>query len=89
MSHGHIFRSHDVVLICSNLISAPDTNLNPAEFGGNSVDSVLMSNKCIVTLPEMYTVTCGCKKKRTGRCQCSKRRASCTGLCKCNGQCCT
>ena len=43
-------RSH-VVLICSNLISAPDTNLNPVEFGWNSVDSVLMPNKCIVTLP--------------------------------------
>ena len=22
-----------------------------------------MPNKCIVTLPEMYTVTCGCEKK--------------------------
>ena len=36
-------------------MSAPDTNLNPVEFGWNSVDSVLMPNKCIVTLPEMYT----------------------------------
>ena len=60
MSHGHILRSH-YVLICSNLISAQETNFNPVEFGRNSVDSVLMSNKCIVTLPDMYTVTCGCK----------------------------
>ena len=36
-------------------MSAPDTNLNPVEFGWNSIDSVLMPNKCIVTLPEMYT----------------------------------
>ena len=82
MSHKHILRSHYVVLICSNLISAPDTNLNPAEFGWNSVDSILMPNKCIVTLLEIYTVTCGCKKKCTGRCQCSKFSASCTKFCK-------
>ena len=69
MSQGHILRSHYVVLICSNLISAPDTNLNPVEFDWNSVDSVLMPNKCIVALQEMYTVTCGCKKKCTGRCR--------------------
>ena len=60
-----------VVLICSNLISAPDTNFNPMEFDWNSVDSVLMPNECIVTLPQMSTVSCGCKKKCTGRCQCS------------------
>ena len=29
--------------------------MNPVEFGWNSVDSVLMPNKCIVTLPWMYT----------------------------------
>ena len=55
------------VLICSNLISAPDTYLNPVKFGWNSVDLVLMSSKCIVTLPEMYTVTCGYKKKCTAK----------------------
>ena len=60
--HMNIFSDH-IVLICSNLISAPDTNLNPVEFGWNSVDSVLMPNKCIVKLPQMYTVTCGCKQK--------------------------
>ena len=32
------------VLICSNQISAPDTNLNPVKFGWNIVDSVLMPN---------------------------------------------
>ena len=59
-------------LICSNLISIPEINLNPVEFGWNSVDSVFLPNKCIFTLPEMYTVTFGCKKKCTARCQCSK-----------------
>ena len=91
MSRGHILRSHYVVLICSNLISAPDTNWNPMEFSCNSsIDSILMPNKCIVKLPEMYTVTCGCKKKYTGRCQCNKFGSSCTGFCKCNEEeCCT
>ena len=59
MSRGHILRSH-YALICSNLISVQNTNLDPVEFGWNSVDSVLMSNKYIVTLLDMYTVTCGC-----------------------------
>ena len=68
MSRGHILRSHYVILICSSLISAPDSNWNPVEFSWNSVDSVLMPNKCIVTLPEMSTVTWGCKKKYTGGC---------------------
>ena len=77
MSHGHILRSHYVHLTFSNLISTSDTNLHPVEFGWNSVDSVLMPNKCIVTLPEMCTITCACKKKCTGRCHCSKLRASC------------
>ena len=35
------------------------------EFGWNSVDLVLLPNKCIITLPEIYTVTCGCKAKCT------------------------
>ena len=52
MSHGHILRSHYVVLICSNLIWAPDSYLNP---GWNSVDSVLTPNKDIATIPEMYS----------------------------------
>ena len=63
MSHGHIRRSHYVILIFTNLISAAGSYLNPVEFGWNSAESVLMPNKYIVTLPEMYTVTCGCKKK--------------------------
>ena len=49
-----------VVSDCSNLISAPDTNLNLVEFDWNSVDSVLIPNKFIVTLLKMYTF--GCKK---------------------------
>ena len=40
LSHGHTLRSHYAVFICSNLIPAPDTNLNP--IGWNSVDSVLI-----------------------------------------------
>ena len=62
MSRRDDLRPYYVVLNCSNLISAPDTNLNLVEFDWNSVDSVLMPNKCIVTLPKMYTVTFGCKK---------------------------
>ena len=50
MSHGHSIRSHYVIFICSNLISARYTNFSPVKFGWNSVDSVLMSNKYIVTL---------------------------------------
>ena len=63
MSRQRILRSHYVVFICSNLISAPDTNCNPVEFSWNSADSLLITNKCIVTLPEMSTVTCDCEKK--------------------------
>ena len=62
VSHGHILRSLYVDLICSNLISTPEYNLNPLEFGRNSLCSVLVPNKCTVTLPEMYTVTCSWKK---------------------------
>ena len=60
--HGHILRSNYVVLNCSNLILGPDTSLNLVKFDRNSVDSVLIPNKCVVTLPEMYNITCGCKK---------------------------
>ena len=65
MSHGYILKSHYFVLICSILISVPKTNLNPVEFSLNSADSVLLPNKCIVTLPEIYTVTCDCNKQCT------------------------
>ena len=85
MSHEDILRSHYVALICADLISAPDYCLNLLESGWNSVDSVLIPNKHIVTLPEMYTVTCRCKKNCTGRCQCKKFGASSTEFCKCNG----
>ena len=60
MSHGDELRSYYVVLNYSNLISAPDTNLNLVEFDWNSVDYILMPNKFIVTLPKVYTF--GCKK---------------------------
>ena len=83
VTHGYILRSHYFVLICSNLISIPETNLNPVEFGQNSVDSVLLPKKYIVTLPDMYTVPCGWKKKCTARCQCTKFGASCAEFCKC------
>ena len=91
MSHGHVLRSHYVVLNCSNLISAPGTNLNRMKFDWNSVDSVLMPNKRMVPLPKMYIVTCSSQKKCSGRCQCSKFGTSCSELCKCNGEeeCCT
>ena len=72
MSHGHVLRSNYVVLNCLNLILAPDTSLNLVKLDWNSVDSVLMPNECIVTLPEMYNITCGCKKKCIERCQCCK-----------------
>ena len=63
-SHRAALRSHYAILIFSNLISASDTNLNPVKFDWNLVDSVLTLKKCIVTLPKMYTVTFGCKKKQ-------------------------
>ena len=72
------------VSICSNLMLELVTNLNPSEFGWTSVDSVLIPNKCVVELPEMYTVTCECKKKCTGRCQCTKLEVLCTEFCLCN-----
>ena len=81
MLHGHTLRSYYVVLICSSLISVPDTSLNPVEFGWNLVDSELMPNKCFVTLPEMYTGTCGCKKKFIERYQWSKFGVPCTEFC--------
>ena len=61
ISHGHFLRSHCVVFIYSNLISAPDSDLNPVEFGWDSVDSLLMPNKYIIRLIEMHSVTYGCK----------------------------
>ena len=68
----YILSSHYVVLICSNLISIPEANLNFLEFDWSLADSVLISNECIVTQPEIYTVTCGCKKKCIGGGHCSK-----------------
>ena len=44
------------------MISTPDTNLNLVEFDWNSIDLVLMPNKCIFVLPKLYTVTFDCKK---------------------------
>ena len=41
------------------MMSAPDISLILVKFDWNSVDSVLMSTECIITLPEMYIVTCG------------------------------
>ena len=66
MLHGHNIRLHYVVLIYSNLILTLDTNMNLVEFR---------------SLQEMDTVTCGCKKRCIGRCQCGKFGVSCTGVC--------
>ena len=53
MSHGRALRSH-VVLNCSKLISTPHINLNPVEFDWNSVDSILIPNKCTITIQEVH-----------------------------------
>ena len=58
MSHGDDLRTYYVVLNCSSLISAPDTNLNLVEFDWNSVDSVWSP----INLSLHYTATFGCKK---------------------------
>ena len=84
MLYGHILRCHYVVSICSNLMSEFVTNLDSSEFGWTSVDFVLVPKKRVVELPEMYTVTCGCKKKCTGRCQYTRFEVPCTELCVCN-----
>ena len=44
MSYEHTLRPQYVVLIFSNLILAAGVNVNPVEFGWNSVDSELMPN---------------------------------------------
>ena len=58
MSHGDDLRTYYVVLNCSSLISAPDTNLNLVEFDWNSADSVWSP----INLSLHYTATFGCKK---------------------------
>ena len=68
--HKHILRSHNVVLIFSNLILTPDSNLNPVEFGWNSVDSLW----CPINISLYCTVTCGHRKNCTG--------AQCAEFCK-------
>ena len=80
MSHEHIIRLHNVILICSNLISAPHTNLNPLELGWNLLDSSLMSNKCTFALKGMYTVTYGCKMIV------QEINVSYIEFCRCNGE---
>ena len=81
---------HHGLLISSNLILTPDTNFIPVEFGWNSVYSVLMPDKFIVTLPEMYTVTCAARKKSLKDFSAASFGTSCTAFCKSIGEkCCT
>ena len=54
MSHGDILRSHYVVLICSSLILAPDTNLNPVNWVGIQywcpINVLLHYQRCVLLL---------------------------------------
>ena len=59
--------------------------MNHVGFELSSVDSLLLPDKCTFVSQEMHIVTCGCKKKCTGRCQCSKFGVSCTECYKYNG----
>ena len=80
LSHGHTLRSHYAVFICSNLIPAPDTNLNP--IGWNSVDSVLIPINVSLNYHICTLIFVATRRKCTRKCQCSKFGASCTVSCK-------
>ena len=51
MSHGYILY---FVLIFLNLVALPKTNLDPVEFGWNSVDSVLLPNMYYYTTRDVH-----------------------------------
>ena len=86
MLHGHLLPCHYIVRTCRNLLSDSPTNLLPERYGWYLVSSVLMPDKFLLLLAEEYTVTCGCKKKCSGRCKCQKSSVECTEFCKCSGK---
>ena len=86
MLHGNLLRCHYFVRTCQNLLSDSATNLLPERYGWCMVNSVLMPDKFLLPLPEEYTVTCGCKKKCSGRYKCQKSFVECTEPYKCCGK---
>ena len=82
--YGHLLRSHYFVWTCHTLLTENAATLNPQRFGWNLVDNVLIPDKHLCSLPEIYTATCRCNKKCTGRCMCKKNGTTCTEYCNCS-----
>lgn len=72
-------------------LEANPTLPSPSEWGWK-LDSERIWVPLWSTLPEASKgcrelITCACKKRCTGRCQCAKASLPCTQLCFCGGQC--
>ena len=82
MLHGHLLRSHYFVWIHSNLLETDENQLDPKNFGWKSINYILLPDEYTLSLPDAYSVTCGCKKQCGGRCSCKKSNILCTEFCK-------
>ena len=85
---GHLKSCYYVIRLNSMLLCYDQFGLNPCMFGCKCINLVMMPEKPNVSMPEYYTVTCGCKSdvcKR--RCKCRLLNESCTEYCKCELKC--
>ena len=68
---GHLKRCYYVIRLNSMSLCYNQFDLNPRMFGWKCINSAIMPEKTNVSMPEYYTVACGCK---SGVC---KRRCKC------------
>ena len=85
---GHLYRCFFIILQQTSIFDKTENHADPYEFGWVvDTDAMFRRGKVLLSMPEHYTVRCGCKSKCTKRCKCKNIEIDCTEFCKRKGLC--
>ena len=85
---GHLCLCFFIIQQKTSVFNKTENHADPCEFGWVvDSDAMFRSDKMLLSMPEHYTVRCGCKSKCTKRCKCKNIEIDCTEFCKCKGLC--
>ena len=67
----HLKHCNCVIRLSSSFLCYDQFTLIPSMFGWKSIDGIMIPEKGRITMPDCYTVTCGCRSGVCrGRCKC-------------------
>ena len=85
---GHLYRCFFIIQQQTSIFNRIEYHADPCKFGWVvDSDAVFRPDKMLLSMPEHYTIRCGCKSKCSKRCKCKNTKIDCTEFSKCKGFC--